>query len=134
MDLTHTMDDCGVLVHNSFETDYFGFMQYFWFQINNDGNGLELKLGHPLLGYAIFKDYELSVEDNELLSRIKLFPNPASDKLTISSEGIFIESMQVYSINGKLLLTEETNTESLNVSPLSEGIYFVENKYLKRAA
>ena len=119
-------DDCGVPVHTFFESDYFDFLELFQFTITSDGNGLTLECNTLLLGYAIFKDYELSVEDNSLSSRIALLPNPASDLLTISSEGVVIESIQVYSISGKLLLSGETNTQSIAVSSLSEGIYLLE--------
>ncbi len=119
-------EDCGVTIHTEFEVDYFDFLNRFYFEIIPEGDGLRLECGTILLGYAIFRDRKLSIDDIPPSSSIKLFPNPVSDKLMISSEGVFIESIQVYSINGDLLLTEKTNTESLNVSNLSEGIYFVE--------
>ena len=54
-----------------------------------------------------------------------LFPNPANDNLTIQSteEG----SIEIYSMQGKLLLTEEISNEeqTISINPLKTGNYVV---------
>jgi hypothetical protein len=126
MDLAHSMDDCGISIHNNFESDYFFFMEYFWFTIIPDGNGLSLEIGNPLFGYAVFKDYELSVNEYELSAKIKVYPNPVSDILNITSEKVVIESVSVYSLAGQQLISPTENFENIDVSSLSEGIYLLE--------
>ncbi|HBY66315.1 MAG TPA: hypothetical protein DEG69_00210, partial [Flavobacteriaceae bacterium] len=54
------------------------------------------------------------------------YPNPVSETLFISSENNNIEKLNVYSTNGKLILSEIENTKQLDVSTLSNGLYFVE--------
>jgi heat shock protein HslJ len=125
MDLSSSIDDCIFPEHNIFEDDYFYFMTYFWFTINLDGNGLELEIGNPIFGYAIFKDYELSVQDDSL-NTLKLSPNPVSDVLSISSEGIVVESLSVYSITGQRIIHIIDPTNQIDVSSLSEGLYLLE--------
>ncbi len=121
-----TDNDCGIQIHNSFENSYFGFMQSgFWYYISQDSDGLTLSLGHPFMGYAIFKDYPLSTSDFTL-NNIAIYPNPVSDKLYISSENIAIESISIYSLTGKKVADETNKTNSIDVSTLSKGMYFIE--------
>ena len=126
-DLTETGDDCIIQVHNQFEEGYFNFMQ--WFQvidISSDNNGLTMYLSSILLGYAIFKDYPLSINDVNFENTITVYPNPVSDQLFISSENTQIENIRVYSISGKQVLDDSNFENSLDVSGFSEGIYFLE--------
>ena len=121
-----TDSDCGIQIHNSFENSYFGFMQgEFWYYIDPDSDGLILSLGNPLMGYATFKDYPLSILDFTL-NNIAIYPNPVSDQLNIYSENVVIETVAIYSMNGKKVVEELTETNSIDVSTLSKGIYFIE--------
>lgn len=54
---------------------------------------------------------------------IQLFPNPSEDMLNIQSK-IPIENVKIYSTPGVLI--NEYTSNSINVSKLSAGIYFVE--------
>ncbi len=76
------------------------------------------------------------------LSILQLFPNPAIDQLTVSStstmadpaiDGQFtMHEIAIYNSLGNLVYatasTSMTNTETINVSQLSTGIYFVKVK------
>jgi len=66
---------------------------------------------------------ELGVED-VTISKIVLFPNPATNILTIQTE-LDIDSARIYSIQG-VLVKEFQKTKKLDVSLLTEGVYFVE--------
>lgn len=66
-----------------------------------------------------------SISSEHILSRLNIFPNPASDKITvIASDNIQVE---ILSIEGKLMqstyITE--NTSSIDISKLLPGIYFL---------
>jgi len=76
-------------------------------------------------------DNFLSLEENSLRSKIKLFPNPALTELSLfidSSIGFI--SYEIFSIDGKKILgndEQEINklTRRINISELNNGIYFI---------
>ena len=57
--------------------------------------------------------------------RFKIYPNPAEDKITISSSQKNI-SVSIYTITGKKVI--ETNTKTINTSSFARGYYIVEIK------
>ena len=58
---------------------------------------------------------------------IKLFPNPTSNKINISLEGIDRVNISIIDSQGKLLLQESgvSDKENINLSNYQSGIYFV---------
>lgn len=63
--------------------------------------------------------------DDNALSQISLFPNPASDKVNIQlPAGVEIESVIVYDILGKGTATKVVDNQ-INISQLAEGVYLV---------
>lgn len=78
----------------------------------------------------LYDDF-LSIEENSLRSKIKLFPNPALTELSIlidSSIGFI--SYEIFSIDGKKVLgnnEQEINklTRRINISELNNGLYFI---------
>lgn len=74
---------------------------------------------------SLFDTASLSTKDI-LASKVKLFPNPAKDYITILSKNIQISSVEMYSVLGERVLSQNTLTNNrLNVSGLSNGIYFM---------
>lgn len=70
-------------------------------------------------------DPSLSVNDFSVGS-IKIYPNPASDFITIESNTTVITSISVYDILGKNVLSQnELINNRLNVSMLNNGVYFL---------
>ena len=72
----------------------------------------------PCLGTA-------GLDDNEL-SNVKMYPNPANDYLnfdTNSNENINIE---IFDMLGKSVLVSDNVTNAVNISELKSGIYFVQ--------
>lgn len=125
IDFNNTKEDCGVQIYNSFESDFFIFIKGGWYEITTDNQGKTLTISNPLMGYAILKDYPLSVTKNEKLE-VRIFPNPVSEKLYITSKNDAILKVSLYSINGQLIFSKNQNLESIDVSALSKGIYFIE--------
>lgn len=63
-------------------------------------------------------------------SSYAVFPNPAKDKVTIFAKGGFAQGMQaqLYHKNGMLLETkyiQSTNAQTIDISDLSNGLYFM---------
>lgn len=71
----------------------------------------------------------LSTSDNNVnISDIKLYPNPAGDKITISGNQLSEDNnLTIFDITGKKIITLSQNniTKTHDVSYLSKGIYFL---------
>jgi hypothetical protein len=57
-------------------------------------------------------------------TELKIFPNPTNDELFIKSD-LQIEKVEVYSLLGSLLISENNFKEKISVSALPAGIYFL---------
>ena len=67
----------------------------------------------------------LSTEDI-FASNFKVYPNPAKDYISIQSNNIKINSVEVYNVIGKrLLLSTKLNDNKLNISNLNAGVYLL---------
>ncbi len=83
---------------------------------NNQRVGFILKLEPTILG----------VENNSTQQEYTYYPNPVQDVLHIKSSDSF-ERIMLFNINGQLIIDKpaNSNTDELNVSGLSSGIYLV---------
>lgn len=75
------------------------------------------------------QDYlnSLSISENKLeFNNINLFPNPASQMLTIV--GAEILNAKVYDLSGRMIKTFTVNNSTLDVSSLSDGVYIMQMK------
>ena len=129
IDFMETGKDCGLQLHNSFESSYFAFISGgFGYSVMQDGTGLVLNLTIGLFGYATFKNYPLSISDISK-NKFQLYPNPVKDKLHLSSKTETNNlKIKTYTIAGKLLSTQNitlAKQASVDVSSLSNGIYFL---------
>lgn len=57
----------------------------------------------------------------------KVYPNPASSRLFIHSEG-FTEKIEIYSISGQKVLEAIKTTDGIDISQLANGLYIVSTK------
>ncbi len=56
-----------------------------------------------------------------------VYPNPASTLLTVqNNNNTVIDSITITDLMGKVVLTQNTNTNQVNVAPLASGTYFLE--------
>lgn len=129
IEFMETGEDCGLQLHNSFESSYFAFISGgFEYSVMQDGTGLVLNLTNGLFGYATFKNYPLSISDFSK-NKLQLYPNPVKNELFLSSKnGAGNLNVKIFNIEGKLLSTqtmEVANQTSINVSQLTSGIYFL---------
>ena len=76
-------------------------------------------------------DNFLANEDNTLETRLKLYPNPAQDSITLESlQGLQLNSVEIFDLNGKRLQTLDLSSSNdrlieLNISSFNSGVYFV---------
>ncbi|MBN2668688.1 MAG: T9SS type A sorting domain-containing protein [Bacteroidales bacterium] len=63
---------------------------------------------------------------NDVVKQIdyKIFPNPAVDKINIQTEET-INSILIYDLTGKVLLAVQDDNNTLDISNLNSGLYFV---------
>ena len=66
--------------------------------------------------------------DNLSLNKIRLYPNPANEIITIIGlDSIDYSSLNIYSISGKLIKSLKANSiNEINISNLKKGLYFIE--------
>lgn len=55
-------------------------------------------------------------------SKFSIFPNPAKNKINIKTTEL-IDKLEIYSISGQKVLTQNNSNKSLNISSLNTGIY-----------
>ena len=60
---------------------------------------------------------------------VSILPNPAKNELKIVSENQ-IQSVDIYDLTGRLMLKNELlSSNTLNISGLAQGVYFVHSKF-----
>ena len=68
----------------------------------------------------------LAVNDEFLEANITIYPNPTSGLLQIKTTGLVGElEYKVFNVLGQTLHTDKLNSESINLSNLSDNIYFI---------
>lgn len=84
----------------------------------------------------LYDDF-LAVEDFDLKSNLKLFPNPASEELMISyNSSITLKDIKVYDLKGKRIaqfqdFSSNNHQHTMDVSRLENGVYFLKIKSLQ---
>lgn len=79
-------------------------------------------------GFFLVRSSLLNNNDFSAANTFVIFPNPASDELTIKSNGDVISSISIVDVVGKVLFAEsDLNSEikNIDISSFSAGIYFV---------
>lgn len=86
-------------------------------------------------GYGEVEDYSVTLGDFEGVSDpnlpvIKLYPNPASNYITIESDQINMESVEMVDLVGKVIRTNNTpgNNVVWNIQQLSAGVYLIKTR------
>ncbi|WP_298421787.1 T9SS type A sorting domain-containing protein [uncultured Kordia sp.] len=83
--------------------------------VNPDDSGLS--------GISTFNFSTLSIATEELTG-VSVYPNPTTDKIHITGVAD-ITTVEVTNINGQLVLKSTSNLETLDMSSLQTGLYFV---------
>ncbi|MGE6396687.1 T9SS type A sorting domain-containing protein [Chryseobacterium scophthalmum] len=70
-----------------------------------------------------YNNASLSTIENTKTSKIIVYPNPTSDRFFV--QGLNSGNIQVYDVNGRIVINEKYNEKGINVSALSKGVYVV---------
>jgi len=129
--LSQTTNGCG-LYEDMLEGDFIGFFAPDFasacFTITSEGDGFQtLILDGSIFSTYTFRNTPLLSSDDFTQSEISMYPNPASDKLFISSQtSVGIQKVSIYSLEGKMIVQKDHNLDYIDISLLSAGIYFLE--------
>jgi hypothetical protein len=76
----------------------------------------------------VFKVYigQSSVPSIDMVKDLKIYPNPASQKLHISVDGIMMKEVVIYTMAGQEILQTRPLNETIDISLLKPGMYIVE--------
>jgi len=83
--------------------------------------------------YGNYNDFTISVSNTTSIEWIVLdddktiYPNPVSFELNISNRDV--NEINIFNLNGKLLLSEKNPSQKINVSEIPKGSYFIEFIY-----
>ncbi|MGL2963304.1 T9SS type A sorting domain-containing protein [Flavobacterium sp. RSB2_4_14] len=70
---------------------------------------------------------QLGVDQNEINSKITMYPNPVTNVLTLQLEnGCVLDKISITDLSGKIIITLTQNITAVNVENLSQGIYILE--------
>lgn len=81
---------------------------------------------NPVMGCTI--PAPVGIRENEKIDLIKIFPNPAQDKITISYPGNQLENVNVEIVSalGQVVYSSSiTSNEQIDISNIANGLYFI---------
>jgi len=94
------------------------------FMLVDEGNGIPYSFPIPDIKKVMF-DHITSVETLET-SDIRIYPNPVTNYLRISSEHYTDIPYQIYALDGRLVLAGTAHSEeSISMNNLSKGLYLL---------
>jgi hypothetical protein len=126
-----TTDDCGVQIHNNFESEYSEFIQsMITYSVYSVDNGMGLTIDTAIFGYATFRNYPLNITEHEL-QKIEIYPNPTNSLIHLKSQNNQIIKIEIFNSFEQSIKIIENNFDTLNISDLSNGFYIlkIETEY-----
>lgn len=98
-----------------------------WYQVENTTAGVT---NFDWLGFSYEKRMPFSPQDAVLntnkfeSARIIVFPNPATERLFISSDAV--QQIDIYDVTGKRIKSEKYTSNGIDVSTLANGTYLIQ--------
>ena len=116
-----------------FAAKYFDFLvddfiqANFTYEITTNGDGsLTLIMTRDDGNFAVFQDSKILGLNDKALSKVRIFPNPTTDLLFIDSQQTTVDAITIYNLNGKKVLQTQLIDETIDVSAIPVGMYFME--------
>ncbi|MCH2196460.1 T9SS type A sorting domain-containing protein [Kordia sp.] len=92
----------------------------------SSSNGVDyLSIENPIFSGIYMQNQPLSVTQNSL-TKIHMYPNPVTDVLFITNTALQIKSFVIYNTQGQKIKEINNHNNSLDVSTLSKGLYFLD--------
>ena len=125
------LSDCFNNDYQTYENMYFGFYddnaaEPFTYEITDEGNGALSMIVTASNGDKVYYGNDLLTNGDLSIADFHVYPNPVQDELFVNSKGNSIDGITVYSLTGQQLIYRTGQTNSIDVSSLSDGIYFLE--------
>jgi hypothetical protein len=129
-----SLAECQYSYNNQFEYDYFGFFQNFingvldpfYYEINSNGEALSLVVTNSEGSKAYYNNAEMSVSDVTELNKGEFQVVFQNENLIIKNRGSRAESVSIYDLNGKMLLSNSVSSEGIvSTAQLPKGIYII---------
>ena len=93
---------------------------------STEGESINEFLERNLLGCSLTSDLE--TVERERLNEVRVYPNPANDRLFVKANSVMIEEVHLYSLAGKLLQSKQgisAHYTLVDTAVLSKGIYLL---------
>jgi PKD repeat protein len=85
--------------------------------------------GGPMVHFDVRNSWGLGITNVSSANGISLYPNPTTGEISINTSGQKIDNATISDINGQTVLNTKSPTQNkMDVSQLSDGIYFIEVK------
>lgn len=113
--------------YDLYEPFYFDYQETpMTYEITDNGDGTKQLIVTNIDGdRAIYNTFLLSNETSKVAS-FKLAPNPTSDTLFIISDYQGLKGLSIYSVTGNKVMGPVVINQSIDVSILPVGLYFLE--------
>jgi Secretion system C-terminal sorting domain len=77
----------------------------------------------PVIPIETTAPIETSTSNNTLANYIHIYPNPATDRIWVSTKNIQLQQIALYDLNGQLLRSSTSHV--LDIQALAAGLYLV---------
>lgn len=122
---TATTNTCNNASHNSFESEYFSFMELACgFTIVSENGTLVLNMFTPIFGAAVFKNRPLSTT-TPTSNAFTVYPNPTQGVIHFQNKNSRIEKVEFYNSTGQHTKTITNTTQILDIADFADGLYFM---------
>ncbi len=93
--------------------------------LNANGDFYAMDIMNVNKGYPVFERY-YSVEETDFANGISVYPNPAKDVVNITfSNNAKYRSIDIYSIDGRLMKSQNDSFNKINIANLTSGLYLI---------
>lgn len=113
-------------LHNKHAEIYTNRPSSFIYEVSqNSNNTFSLEINNTEGNTATYSSVLLS-NDGFTSQNSTITPNPVSSTLYLNTQNLAIQSLYVFNLSGQKILEQSTNTKSLDVSSLQNGMYFLQ--------